>query len=341
LTVENTIVRFALYVEMKIFHIFFLVVPGFLIAQVNDQAILSRLKPAGVLPEKILSTRSAVFYSPNLTKKEIDEIHASLSRTGIDAVAYFEIDRVFAGRDVTLAFSEYFTGREINNFVIAEKSGATYKVAVTAFTGREDLIEQGQSAWVVEDAYLKETLRVLYSTAINSFRKQNLLIGDIAETGLTINVITGRRTEAFATDLKVDRLAVQKFGDEQLDRELEEIMKDYPFKYTLVENTIPETELRKQGMFYILCLIHSRGPVAKQLLGFEVGEAETALVSVTYPNGQEQLKTIPASTPVYKFYARQIQFNNVFLGTRWDADLTWQQALKNFIMGFKRELRIN
>ncbi len=302
---------------------------------------MSQLKPGGLLPEKILSSRSAVLYSPALTKKEIDDIQATLVRTGIDAVVYFEIDRVFAGRDVELAFSEYFIGREISNFIIIQKSTSTYQVIVTPFGRTNTLIDQNQGAWISEDAYLKEALRILYSTALNTYRKQNLLIGDIPETGLSVNVISGRRTEAFASDLKVDKLAVQKFGDEQLDHELEEIMKDYPFKYALVDNTIPEPELRKQGMFYILCMIHSRGPVAKQLLGFEVSEAETALVSVTYPNGQEQLKTIPVTTPVYKFYARQIQFNNVFLGTRWDAELTWQQALKNFIIGFKRELRID
>lgn len=326
---------------MKFLQILFLLIPGLTLAQLNHQAVLSRLKPAGSLPDRILSTRSAVLYSPNLTKKEIDELHAGLSRTGIDAVAYFEIDRVFAGRDIELAFSEYFTAREIINFVIVEKSNSGYRLAITIFNGRENLIQAGQNAWTTEDVYLKDALRVLYSTALNAYRKQNLLISDVAETRLTVNVISGRRTEAFATDLKVDRLAVQKFGDEQLDRELEEIMKDYPFKYTLVDSNIPESELRKQGMFYILCMIYSRGPVAKQLLGFEVSEAETALVSVTYPNGLEQLKTIPATTPVFKFYARQIQFNNVFLGTRWDADITWQQALKNFIVGFKRELRIN
>ena len=325
---------------MKFLAVLTFLLPGLVLGQ-GSHSVLDQLKSGALLPEKILSSRSAVLYSPELTKKEVDEIHANLVRTGIDAVVYFEIDRVFAGRDVELAFSEYFIGREISNFVIVKKSTFTYQVIVTPIGGSNTLIDQDQSAWISEDAYLKEALRVLYSTALNTYRKQNLLIVDAPETGLSVNVITGRRTEAFASDLKVDKLAVQKFGDEQLDRELEEIMKDYPFKYALVDNTIPEPELRKQGMFYILCMINTRGLVAKQLLGFEVSEAETALVSVTYPNGQEQLKTISGNTPIYKFYARQIQFNNVFLGTRWDADQTWQQALKNFILGLRRELRIN
>jgi hypothetical protein len=54
-----------------------------------------------------------------------------------------------------------------------------------------------------------------------------------------------------------------------------------------------------------------------------------------------QLKNIAANTVVYKFYVRHIDSGNIFLGTKWDADTTWQDALKNFIGGFKAELKIN
>lgn len=319
--------------------LFFVFVSFLAAAQVGNRA-LENLTPNAPLPEKIMSTRSAVLYDPSFTQKEINEIHAGLIRAGVDAIVYFETDRVFAGPDVTSAFSQYFINREINCLVLVSKANNIYHLKVTTFNGKPTFVEGGQGAWTASDAYLKEALRMLYSTAVGSYKKENLLIGERPEMRLPVNVLTARRTEAFATDLKVDRLAVQKFGDER-DAELEEIMKLYPFKYSLVDASVPEPELRKQGMFYILRFVHSRGPVAKELLGYEVREAETALVSVTYPNGAEQLKTIPAETPVYKFYARQIEFNNVFLGTKWDADVTWQQALRNFIVGFKRELRID
>lgn len=319
---------------------FFVFVSFLASAQVGNRTAFDNLTPNAPLPEKLLSTRSAVIYDPALTQKEIDEIHAGLMKAGVDAVVYFETDRVFAGPDVTAAFSQYFVNREINCLVIVSKVNNVYHLKVTTFNGKPTFVEPGQPAWTASDAYLKEPLRMLYSTAVGSYKKENLLISERPEMRLPVNVLTARRTEAFATDLKVDRLAVQKFGDER-DAELEEIMKLYPFKYSLVEASVPEQELRKQGMFYILRFVHSRGPVAKELLGYEIREAETALVSVTYPNGAEQLKTIPAETPVYKFYTRQLEFNNVFLGTKWDADTTWQQALHNFIVGFRRELRID
>jgi hypothetical protein len=31
----------------------------------------------------------------------------------------------------------------------------------------------------------------------------------------------------------------------------------------------------------------------------------------------------------------------VFLGTKWDADTSWDQALKNHLMAFKSELKVN
>lgn len=324
---------------MRLLTLFF-VVPVFAFAQ-GEQSITSQLRTGSPLPEKILSARSVVLYSPTLTPKELADVHASLSRTGIDAVAYFETDKVFAGPDVIQAFSQYFPSREIECIVIIRKGESRYSILVTSYKGSKNLIDADQPAWIAEDRSLNEALRVLYSTALNTYKRQNMLIGDVPETDLSINVIVGRRTEAFTTDLKVDKLAVQKFGDEQLDKELEEIMSAYPFKYALVDNTIPELDLRKQGYFYILRYVNSRGPVAKQLLGYDVNRSETAIVSLTYSNDMVQVKTIPSDVPVFKFYTRQIEFNNVYLGTKWDADTTWQLALRNFISGLKKEMRVN
>ena len=88
-------------------------------------------------------------------------------------------------------------------------------------------------------------------------------------------------------------------------------------------------------------LYAARGVVAKDLLGYDVSKSESAFVSVTYPESQQQLKNIPSNIPVYKFYFKHIDSGNVFLGTKWDADLSWQQALLNQLKGMKAELRLN
>jgi hypothetical protein len=76
-------------------------------------------------------------------------------------------------------------------------------------------------------------------------------------------------------------------------------------------------------------------------LGYEAAKAQSAIVSVAYPDDKPHLKNIPANTMVYKFYFKHIDSGNIFLGTKWDADLTWQQALINQIKAFKAELKIN
>ena len=86
-------------------------------------------------------------------------------------------------------------------------------------------------------------------------------------------------------------------------------------------------------MPYVLCYIHTRNVVSKEILGYDMTKSESALASVTFPNDAMQLKTIPAETLVYKFYFRHIDSGNVYLGTKWDADVTWQEALRNYLKG--------
>ncbi|HEX6224053.1 MAG TPA: hypothetical protein VFZ52_06565 [Chryseolinea sp.] len=303
---------------------------------------IDQLNLQGGLPEKLLSTRTAGFYHYTLTTKELSEIQMAFQRTGIDAIIYFEMDKLFASNDVTKAFGDYLAKREISNLVFIEKGVEGFRIIVTPFSGKENVIEPKQNAWSTTNRLLPEALKTLYTTAANSQKKQNLLVNDSPETDAMIESIVGKRNEFFASDLKVDPLAIPKTGDEVVDKELEDIFKNnYPLKFTMTEPGVPEKELRRKGQLYVLGFIHARGSVAKEMLGYDMTKSESAILSVTYPEGQQQLKNIPANTPVFKFYFKHIDSGNVFLGTKWDADITWQQALLNHIRGMKAELRIN
>ena len=306
----------------------------------TEETFFSRLKNDGQIAEELLSKRSVVLHSYTLTPKEISTIHESLIKTGIDAVAYFTLDGVLAGRDVADSYADHFSKREINNLVIIQKSTSAFIITITAFNGKPDFVSVGQLSWSASSSSLSDVLATVYRTALASNKKKNLLINDISETGLPVRVIDGQRAENFAYDLKVDMLAVPKFNDAELDTALAQIAKKYPLRYQLVDYTIPEKDLRSKGFLYVLRFVNTRCNMAKELLGYSVKPSESAFVSVTYPNGQVQLKTIPANTPVFKFYVRQIDSGNVFLGGKWDADTTWQQALLNYIKGFKIDLKI-
>ena len=307
----------------------------------EENQFLARLVPSNALPEKLLNTRTAVFYTYAIPSKQLDDIQQSFQRTGIDAVVYFETDALLAGKDITTAFAAYLSKRDITNLVFIQKNEKGYKMFITTFNTKNTIVEENQYAWTAEDTSLSELLTKLYRAAGGGIKRQNMLINDFPEKDLTINPILGRRSDFFAIDMKVDELAIPKTGDEAKDKALEEIFSTYPFKHKFTEPGVTDQEIRKKGSLFVLCYVHTRGRVAKELLGYDMSKGESALVSVTYPdNASAQLKNIPADQPVYKFYFRHIDSGDVFLGTKWDADLTWQQALKNQLKGFKIEFKI-
>jgi hypothetical protein len=308
---------------------------------ISDEDYINQLNLNGNLPEKLLNTRSTVFFSIDITPDELNEAQRTFQRTGIDAVAYFPIDMLTSALDVKKAFSDLLTKREISNIIFLEK-GEKWRIVITTFSAKENVIEPKQSSWSVTNANWSEALKVLYRSASTTLKKQNLLVSDFPETELTVNTIIGKRNEFYAVDLKVDPLGIVKSGDAAFDQELEAlILANYPFKYKMFEPGTTEKEMRKQGFFYTLYFLRSRAFVARGLLEYPTVKSESAIVSVTFPDGQQQqLKNIPSNTLIYKVYLKHIDSQNVFLGNKWDADLTWQQALLNNIRGLKTEMRI-
>jgi hypothetical protein len=306
-----------------------------------QSALVSRLKLTETVPAELLASRSIVLFDESYKKSELEEIQKIFAQTGIDAEAYLEEDVVLAGKDVTQAYANYFSLRDIKFFVLLDQSAGRYRMTVAPFNGNATLVDANQNAWMVSDGNLREMLMTSYRNSWMSQKKQNLLINEVPEMNVSVNPFTGNRSEFFAIDLKVDLLAVQFFNDASADSTLSRVMKEnYPFKYKLTQAVADEQELRKKGFIFTLCMIKTRGAAAKQLLGYNKTKSESAYVSTTYPNGQAQLKTISAETFVYKFYVKHINSGNIFLGTKWDADTTWEQALKNYIKGFKAELKI-
>jgi len=329
-------------VRFLIFLIFILSHAAFAQLSPTEKEWIGQLNLTAGLPEHLLSTRSVVFYSFGLTIEELEAIQISFQRTGIDAVSYFELDKLTAGKDIIRAFGFFLQKREIANLIFIEREESDFRISITAFNGNDNLIDKGQAAWSYSNRLLAEALKELYRTSSSEQKKLNLLINDVPELDMPIDPILGKRNEFYALDLKVDPLSVPLTGDDAVDKRIKEIFETYyPLKYKFIEPGLSERDMRKQGLPYVLCFVHTRDVAAKELLGFDMSKSESALVSVTYPGDQQQLKNIASNTPVYKFYFKHIDSGNVFFGTRWDADLTWDQALLNQIKGMKAELRLN
>jgi hypothetical protein len=329
----NRFLKFSLFVYLFLF--------GNLSTAFSQSALVSKLKLTETVPAEILASRSVVLFDVSYEKSELEEVQEIFAQTGIDAEAYMEEDVVLAGKDVTKAYANYFVTRDIKFIVMLDKPAGRYRMTVASFNGTSTLINENQNAWMVSDTRLREMLMTAFRNSWMSQKKQNLLINEIPEMNVTVNPFSGNRSEFFAIDLKVDMLAVPFFNDARADTTLSQIMKEnYPLKYKLTQPVADEQELRKKGFIFVLCMIKTRGSAAQQLLGYKKTKSESAYVSTTYSNGQVQLKTIAAEIPVYKFYVKHINSGNIFLGTKWDADTSWDQALKNYIKGFKAELKI-
>ncbi len=103
-----------------------------------------------------------------------------------------------------------------------------------------------------------------------------------------------------------------------------------------------EKDLRKQGSLYNVPWRIPAMPWPRNC-GYDISKAESSLVCVTFPGKPANLKVknITGNAPVCVQVIAQHRFVNVFPSTKWDADVTWQQALINHIRGLKAELRIN
>lgn len=307
----------------------------------EEEKLYAKLVSTVKVPDDLLSLRSAVFYESTFSQFELEEIQKGFQQTGIDAVIYFETPQAMAGSDPRLAHTRYLITRAIRFLIFLRKTEKEYSFYFTAFNGKNDFVDQSQVAWQMTSSNLNDLLKSIFRACINSQKKQNFLINDYPEREVTVNAIVGKRLESLARDINYFKVAIPKFGETEADKLLEQYFKDnFPIKFEMVENSSDEKELRNKGFLYILRYVHVPGTVAKEILGYEEGKSETAITTIRYVNNEIQLKTIPSETPVFKFYFKNMEFDNVHLGNKWDADVTWQEALANHIQAYRQEVKI-
>jgi len=305
----------------------------------------------------------------------IKKAHEAFKNAGIDPVAYYFTKDVTASQQVRAMVANDLSSRKIKNLILLDQTSSgnpgsfNYSMILTQFSENPDFVSSGQSAWKASSTDLDQVLLKLNRNAGNSgLEKENLLIVDEPDFFYDVNIIRGKRFETFNSDLKIDKLAVPKFiisetpgnlalsqsqeeqinpntgiySDEELNSELKMIMSGYPYKYELVSYSPEEEEkLWNEGYQYILLRLHAPGKTIKRFLDYEFDDTETDFVTVKkLENGSTVLKTIPVNGMVYKYYVKHIYTGDIYLGTHWDADESWQEALNNHIMGFKSELNI-
>lgn len=306
----------------------------------EKDGLLKRITIQDRVPDGLLAGRSVVLYDEAVTLTELSEIQKGFQATGIDALAYFVVDHMLAGADPQKAFADYLISRNISFLILVERNVTNYTLTFFRFNNKASLAEENTAAWRQTGSILKEVLLSIYRLALSSQKRLNFLINDFPETDLRLTFFSGRRNENYTGQVRTLRVAVPRFGGDS-GTALEQLMKDnLPVKYELVDAELSEAELMRKGFGMVLRYTHTRGRLAKEILGYDISQIATSIASVAIVNGEAQLKTIPAEETVYKFYFKHLEYGNYFLGNKWDADPDWKQALINHLTLMKQDLKL-
>lgn len=303
--------------------------------------MVERIIVNGTLPEDIRSGKSLMLIMCDSTtscenwKQLAEEAQPVLAQSGIDAVATYYFEDVLSGVEPFRTFLTEFESRNITHLVIIRQSINGYDVLLTPFH-KNDLIKEGQPAWKTSSAELSKAMQNIYLAASNSgYKVRNFLILRQPEYGNMVNIFQARRAEFYDLNFSSDKLAVYPFAD---TAEIHRVMEAYPYKYEIIDASIPEKELRSEGFDFVLYYVHTRAENTKKLLGYEANDKVTSYISETLKDGKTTLSTISKETPVYKFYIKHVYSGNIFLGKKWDAATQWQDALSNYIALLRQEL---
>lgn len=319
------------------------------------------------LPENLASTRSAVIvsvspdsgrYETRAQWKELTSIlHQNLAKVGIDAIVYVHQDDLNAGPEVTEAYRTIFQQRNIANLIYIhhEKTGyrSLYSLMITPFHV-DGFMENGQDAWYQSSPdFDRLILRLGRQILRQEMEMGNFLILEHPEYLDDLVVFQGTRYENYPSRLRSLPLAVVAFQKastenlsdpevirkieahnaqmDQYNLELREIMKTYPYKYEIVEET-SEEKLYDRGFQYALMPMSSSARSIKKILNYPTSPSETVSISsVLTKDSLKALKRMPIDVNVTKYYIKQTIVKDLHTGDEWDADVTWQRALTNFI----------
>ncbi|MCV9388411.1 hypothetical protein [Reichenbachiella ulvae] len=306
--------------------------------------------------------------------KELSEFaHKYFRQMKIDAIAYYYLDDVFANVRQNEIFYTEMAEREIKYLILLDQkrveldSGTTnyYRITVTSFNDESSFVSQGQNAWKIEGYNLMDLLIEMNKDVVRAeMEMSNYLIPEFPEFFNSTNIIGGRRIPTYAMDLKVETLVVPRFKKlmvedsssvdqaylsevakynrevDRKNRKLEQIMETYsPLKYKLTDEVTAKA-IYNDGHQFALMRIDGTGKMIRESLGYETNTGETDYVTLKAGLGGSYTYPLPVDAVVSKYYVQHVFTKDVYVGLKWDADLTWEEALQNFIFHMKDILRV-
>ncbi|MEP1034082.1 hypothetical protein [Ekhidna sp.] len=344
---------------------------GFVLGQTPIYDYVSVNKTLKV-PAELNSERSAVIFSVPTKRGDFIEagehdkllsgVHKAFVTMGIDAIFYLNELNFTASYNARNSYIELFNSRRIKNIIFLTQTEKGYEYLMAPFDGSIRLVKDGSDVFYMQN-------NELYSLLLNIGKEvrradqelYNFLIPEKPNYLHGLSIVEKTLLKNYPGILRRSKLAVERFipldssgisNNQVMEKirrynqdiasknmELEEIMASYPYEFELID-PMSDDDLRRNRYQFLLRSISSSAGTVKQMLDYEVSPNETGFVSVVpvMPD-QTRVKTIPRNAIVHKFYIRQNISKNVHVG-EWDADVTWQQSLKNMIGNLTQELKI-
>jgi len=304
-----------------------------------------------------------------------EEAHKTFQKAGIDPVAYYYFEDAISGTEVSNAFASELAARGVKYLItlsnvwikIKGKDSERFVIMITAFDGTPELMTNGQAAWKTQNKKLDNALnKLLKETTKNRLKKENLLIADYPELFRDFDIISNRRSETYSNSLNIEKAAFEGFYVAEIpdnrpggiinnnvakeaeranadairnNKQFEALMGEYPYEYSIVTEKPDEQALLNQGYQYVVYRLHTAGASIRGILDYEIEEGISDYITIKQSGGTTILRNLPVEAPVYKFYIKHLRTKDVYVGTKWDADETWEEALKNFVFNVKKEFK--
>lgn len=332
--------------------------------------------PEALLSEKtaVLVDDQLSMSSGNPTWRNFaEEAHKTFHRLGIDAVAYYDLNMVMAGAPVTHSLAQEIKNRGIRYAIVLQRAlnssqDTSYTLTLAKISEQDLFFEAGQPAFQLQNSQLANLMQsMVRAVSTSGIERTNFLILERPEFFQKTNIFPARRFENFNPDLKLDRLAVPLFEEraaparvpsgmnqgnvnalvEEENRKiaianerLKQVMAQYPFASGPVSQNQTEAELRREGYLFMLQHVYGKPATVSDILQYNFESPERVLTSITMVVGDTISQKLSPNEIAYKFYVKHLPTGEVYLGSHWDADTTWETALENFINNLKHALKV-
>ena len=312
------------------------------------------------LPVEITSERIAVVIDEGSAWKATARlIHANFKQMGIEAMLYLNYKEVHGGQDVMRKTLNLMDKRQIKWVIFIEQKTAKRTLTIAKFS-KDHLVEVASKAWQVTGTTAIETLlQLAVKMRTMDLSYSNYLIPELPEYLFKWSLFKGTQYPSYPSQVKKAPLAISLFSqinmdgltlnseqmeslkayNQQVERNNEKmkaLFQDYPYKVVFMEDQTDEQFFEKRYQFVLRYAYH-QGDRLRELLGYRSEPTAINYVSTVASQEHQAVKEIPKETYVFKFYIQQTISGDIYVGSAYDADHTWEEALNNFKTGMMKQ----